>query len=151
MWTYSGDLKVADTGRPPAFETPEQFEAEALKYIEWVKNNPVKKTITASFQGAISYEKVPHSRPMTQYGLAAHMKIGLSTLKDYGAKPEFSAIFKMVTNLMTAWNIDGATCGDMNGNIVSRIEGLSEKQEVVSSMTINNSLDDFYADIESKS
>lgn len=121
---------MADTGRPPAFETPEQFEAEALKYIEWVKNNPVEKTITASFQGNISYEKVPHSRPMTQYGLAAHMKIGLSTLKDYGAKPEFSAIFKMVTNLMTAWNIDGATCGDMNGNIVARIEGLADKQEV---------------------
>lgn len=142
---------MAERGKPRAIESPEQFETMALDYIEWVKNNPVSKTITAAFQGVISYEKVPHSRPMTQYGLAAHMGIGLSTLKDYGAKEDYSAIFKQICAVMTAWNVDGATCGDMNGNIVSRIEGLSEKQEVVSSMTINNSLDDFYADIESKS
>lgn len=121
---------MAERGKPRAIESPEQFETMALDYIEWVKNNPVSKTITAAFQGVISYEKVPHSRPMTQYGLAAHMGIGLSTLKDYGAKEDYSAMFKQICAVMTAWNVDGATCGDMNGNIVSRIEGLADKQEV---------------------
>ena len=36
----------------------------------------------------------------------------------------------------------------MNGGLISRIEGLADKQEVVSNITVNNSLDDFYADIE---
>lgn len=139
---------MAEMGKPRAIESPEQFEELAFGYIEWVKNNPVMKTITASFQGAISYEKVPHARPMTQYGLAAHMGIGLSTLKDYGQRDEYSATFKRVCAIMTAHNIDGASSGDMNGNIVSRIEGLAEKQEVVSNVTVNNSLDDFYADVE---
>lgn len=139
---------MSNTGRPVAIDSPEQFEELALDYIDWVKNNPVMKTITASFQGAISYEKVPHARPMTQYGLAAHMGIGLSTLKDYGAKDSFSAIFKRICAIMTAHNIDGASSGDMNGNIVSRIEGLAEKQEVVSNVTVNNSMNDFYDDIE---
>ena len=135
-------------GRPVVFETAKDFKDAAQTYIEWVKNNPVEKTITAAFQGVISYEKVPHSRPMTQYGLAAHMGIGLSTLKDYSQKPEFSAIFKEIQAIMTAWNIDGATCGDMNGNIIARIEGLADKQEVESKIEINKGLDDFYADID---
>ncbi|UYL86056.1 terminase small subunit [Acinetobacter phage vB_AbaM_BP10] len=142
---------MADFGRPKSFESPEQFQEKAFEYIEWVKNNPVMKTITASFQGSISYEKVPHARPMTQYGLAAHMGVGLSTLKDYGAKDEFSAIFKRICAIMTAHNVDGATSGDMNGNIVSRIEGLAEKQEVVSNVTIGKGLEDFYNDIEAES
>lgn len=120
---------MASVGKPRAIESPEDFERLANEYIEWVKNNPVEKTITTAFQGVISYEKVPHSRPMTQYGLAAHMGVGLSTLKDYGAREEYSAMFKQICAIMTAWNVDGATCGDMNGNIISRIEGLAEKQE----------------------
>lgn len=139
---------MSEFGRPKVIESPEQFEELGLEYIQWVRDNPVMKTITASFQGSISYEKVPHARPMTQYGLAAHMGIGLSTLKDYGAKEDFSAIFKRLCAIMTAHNVDGASSGDMNGNIIARIEGLSEKQEVVSNVTVNNSLDDFYADID---
>lgn len=141
---------MAEHGRPKAIESPEQFEQLALDYIEWVRNNPVEKTITASFQGNISYRKIPHSRPMTQYGLAAHMGIGLSTLKDYGVKDDFSAIFKKICAIMTAHNVDGASSGDMNGNIIARIEGLAEKQEVQSKVTVNNSMNDFYADIESE-
>lgn len=139
---------MAEMGKPRAIESPEQFEELAFSYIDWVKENPVMKTITASFQGEINYLKVPHDRPMTQYGLSAHMGIGLSTLKDYGQRDEYSAIFKRICAIMTSHNIDGASSGDMNGNIVSRIEGLANKQEVVSNVTVNNSLDDFYADIE---
>lgn len=135
-------------GKPRLFGSVEEFEKLAFEYIEWAENNPVEKTITASFQGVINARKIPHARPMTQYGLAAYMGIGLSTLKDYGQREEFSATFKRICAIMTAHNIDGAACGDMNGNIVSRIEGLAEKQEVVSNVTVNNSLDDFYADIE---
>lgn len=142
---------MAEVGKPRAIDSPEDFERLGFEYIQWVKDNPVMKTITASFQGEISYKKVPHSRPMTQYGMAAHMGIGLSTLKDYGQREEYSAMFKRLCAIMTAHNVDGATSGDMSANIVSRIEGLADKQEVVSNITMNNSLDDFYADIESES
>ncbi len=141
---------MAEFGRPKAFESPEQFERLALEYIEWVRKNPVMKTVTASFQGEISYMKVPHERPMTQYGLAAHMGVGLSTLKDYGAKDDYSAIFKRICSIMTAHNVDGASSGDMNGNIISRIEGLADKQEVTNEITVTKGLDDFYADIKAE-
>ena len=117
-------------GRPNLIESPEELEKLANEYMQWVRNNPVMKTITASFQGEISYLKVPHQRPMTQYGLASHLGVGLSTLKDYGTRPEYSAIFRKVTATMTAWNVDGASSGDLNGNIIARIEGLTDKQEV---------------------
>lgn len=123
------EVVVQPAGRPVAFESVEDFEKKTIEYIEWVKSNPVEKTITAAFQGEISYLKVPHSRPMTQHGWASHMGVGLSTLKDYSKKDGFSAIFSRYQALMTAWNIDGATCGDMNGTIIARIEGLADKQE----------------------
>ena len=141
---------MAEVGKPRAIESPEQFEKLALDYIEWVRKNPVMKTVTASFQGEISYMKVPHERPMTQYGLAAHMGIGLSTLKDYGSRDEYSAIFKRICSIMTAHNVDGASSGDMNGNIISRIEGLADKQEVTNEITVTKGLDDFYADIKAE-
>lgn len=131
-------------GKPPSFNSVEEFEERCLSYIEWVKDNPVEKTITAAFQGIINYEKVPTSRPMTQLGLAVHMGVGLSTLKDWGAKEEYSATFQYICALMTSWNIDGATCGDMSGNIVSRIEGLAEKQVVENNVTVQKGLSDFY-------
>ena len=64
-------------GKPRAIDSPDDFKEMALDYINWVKDNPIEKTITASFQGVISYDKVPHMRGMTQFGLAAHMGIGL--------------------------------------------------------------------------
>lgn len=117
-------------GRPVAIESPEQFEKLTKEYIEWVKSNPVQKTVTASFQGVISYEKIPHSRPMTQYGWAAHLGVSLATLKNYGKMEGFLAIFQEYQAYMTAWNIDGATCGDLNGSIIARIEGLADKQDL---------------------
>ena len=138
-------------GRNRLIDSPETFKELTQEYFDWVKVNPVMKTITASFQGEISYLKVPHQRPMTQYGLAAHIGVGLSTLKDYGARDGFSAIFKKVTSKMTSWNVDGASSGDLNGNIIARIEGLTDKQEISNSVTIGKDLNDFYADTKAES
>lgn len=116
-------------GRPRVIESVEDFEVRTKQYIEWVKSNPVEKTITASFQGEISYKKVPHCRPMTQYGWASFLGVGLSTLKDYSKRTDYSAIFEFFQSCMTSWNIDGATSGDLSATIVTRLEGLAEKQE----------------------
>lgn len=117
-------------GRPVAFETPEEFERKCNDYIQWVKDNPVQKTITAAFQGVISHEKVPHTRGMTQFGLAAHLGIGLSTLKDYGQKDGFSAIFNKIMTFIKAWNADLALTGEINQALVARLDGHVEKQDI---------------------
>lgn len=120
---------MSNVGRPRVIESVEDFEIRTKQYIEWVKSNPVDKTITTAFQGEINYKKVPHCRPMTQYGWASFLGVGLSTLKDYSKRPEYSAIFEYFQSSMTAWNIDGATSGDLNATIVARIEGLADKKE----------------------
>ena len=88
---------------------------------------------------------------MTQYGWAAHLGVSLATLKNYGKMEGFLAIFQEYQAYMTAWNIDGATCGDLNGSIIARIEGLADKQQVESTVTIGKDLNDFYADQEAES
>lgn len=117
-------------GRPVAIETPEDFERKAMDYIQWVKNNPVMKTVTAAFQGVISYEKVPHTRGMTQFGLAAHMGIGLRTLHDYKKKPDFSHIYDEVMTIIKSWNADLALTGEINQALVARLDGHIEKQDI---------------------
>ena len=121
---------MSKMGRPVAIETPEEFESKAMDYIQWVKDNPVMKTITASFQGEITYEKVPHTRGMTQFGLAAHMGIGVSTLKDYGKKDGFSAIYKKVDTIIKSWNADLAMTGEINQALVARLDGHVDSQDI---------------------
>lgn len=123
---------MAERGKPRAIDSPEDFEALAFEYIEWVKSNPIHKTITASFQGEISFKKVPHMRGMTQFGLASHMGIGLSTLKDYGNREEYSAIYGRVDTIMKSWNLDGSMSGDLNASLVARIDGHADKQDITS-------------------
>ena len=116
-------------GRPPSFTDPEAFKEKCLEYIEWVKNNPVEKTITASFQGVITHKKVPHMRGMTQFGLATYLGVGITTLKNYGKHPEFMSIFEGIDAMMKAWNLDGAMSGDLNVTLVARIDGHADKTE----------------------
>jgi len=39
-----------EVGKPRLIESPDDFKEMALDYINWVKDNPIEKTITASFQ-----------------------------------------------------------------------------------------------------
>ena len=121
---------MAAMGRPVAFETPEEFERKAMDYIQWVKNNPIMKTVTAAFQGVISYEKVPHTRGMTQFGLAAHMGVGLRTLHDYKKKPDFSHIYDEVMTIIKSWNADLALTGEINQALVARLDGHVDAQDI---------------------
>ena len=121
---------MSKMGRPVAIETPEEFESKAMDYIQWVKDNPVLKTITAAFQGEITYEKVPHTRGMTQFGLAAHMGIGLRTLHDYKKKSEFSHIYDEVMTIIKSWNADLAFTGEINQALVARLDGHVDSRDI---------------------
>lgn len=121
-----------EVGKPRVIDSPADFEEMAFDYINWVKSNPMMKTVTAAFQGEISYRKVPHMRGMTQFGLASHMGVGLSTLKDYGQRSEYSAIYGEVDAIMKSWNLDGALSGDLNHALVARIDGHADKQDITS-------------------
>ena len=138
-------MTVNKGGRPRAFDSVEEFEKGCKGYIQWVKDNPQKKTITAHFQGEIIDRRVDFLRPMTMWGLASHLGIATSTLQDYGSQDGFQIIYRETKAIMTAWNVDGATSGDFNQAIIARIEGLAEKQQVENTITVN-SLDDFYQD-----
>lgn len=138
-------------GRNRLIDNPEEFEKKALDYMQWVKDNPVMKTITASFQGEISYLKVPHTRGATQFGLARHLGIGLTTLKDYAARPEFSTICKYVDTAIKAWNADLALTGEISQSLVARLDGHVDKQEVSNTVTVGKDLNDFYADTKAES
>ena len=138
-------------GRNRLIDSPETFKELTQEYFDWVKANPVMKTITASFQGEISYLKVPHTRGMTQFGLAAHMGIGLTTLKDYAARPEFSTIYGDAMTYIKHCNADLAMTGEINASLVARLDGHVDKQEISNSVTIGKDLDDFYADTKAES
>ena len=119
-------------GRNRLIDSPETFKELTQEYFDWVKANPVMKTVTASFQGEISYLKVPHTRGMTQFGLAAHMGIGLRTLQDYGSRDEFSRIYNDAMTYIKHWNADLAMTGEINASLVARLDGHVDKQDLTS-------------------
>jgi len=119
-------------GRNRLIDSPETFEELAKEYFKWAKENPVMKTITASFQGEISYLKVPHTRGLTQFGLASHMGIGLRTLQDYGSREEFSRIYDNVMTHIKHYNADLAMTGEVNASLVARLDGHVDKQDLTS-------------------
>ena len=119
-------------GRNRLIDSPETFKELTQEYFDWVKANPVMKTITASFQGEISYLKVPHTRGATQFGLARHMGIGLRTLQDYGSRPEFSRIYDDAMTSIKAWNADLALTGEINQSLVARLDNHVDKQDLTS-------------------
>ncbi len=67
-------LGITDTGRPPVFETPDQFEAKAKEYIKL---------------------SIEHSEKITITGLALFMGFeSRQSLFDYGKKQDFSYVVK---------------------------------------------------------
>ena len=58
------------------------------------------------------------------------MGIGVSTLKDYGKKDEFSAIYKKVDTIIKAWNADLALTGEINHALVARLDGHVDSQDI---------------------
>jgi len=120
------------SGRQKLFESPDHFLNEANKYFEYCDNNTkwVKKDFIRSGELAGQIIDLEIPTPYTIEGLCTFLGITYQTFLNYESlesHKEFFEVFTYVRQKIKNQQLSGATSGIFNANIVSRINGLTEK------------------------
>lgn len=123
-------------GRPKAFKSPKELLSYFIKYKAHNKDNPRKETIFHQKTGkAVVIDK---QRPLTWQGFEKYLnKHGvIANLSNYKANSrnqysEYSIVLRACTIDIEEDQLSGAIVGTWQHNIVARINGLVDKQEMV--------------------
>ena len=108
--------------------TPEELLACAEACLKWCKENPL---IEIDYRGKdLERIELPKLRATTLYRFFVFAEISRTTFETYEKLQAYSAITTRIRNMFTANNVEGAAGGFLNPNIIARIEGLSERQEL---------------------
>lgn len=112
-------------GRDKLFSTPEILWEEAIKYFEWCEENPLTQQNWVGKDGdEVSKELM---RPFTLSGLCVFLDCGEQTLRDYGARQDFSEVYTRIEQIIRTQKFEGAAVGLFNANIIARDLGLVDK------------------------
>lgn len=136
-------------GRDRLFETPQLLLDAAFEYFQWCDDNPwksvetIQKGIRAGENGPKGMveetSKVkPIARPYTIEGLTLYVNATLSWWRQFkrNLKPEennidkdFLTVIEEIEQIIYQNQLEGATIGTFNANIVARKLGLVDKTE----------------------
>lgn len=122
--------KHDSVGNPRTFATPADLYREFEKYVKWVDDNPWQKIEANKSTGKLI--KIPTQRPYTLVGFAVFCGCHRDTIHSYGDKeqyPEYSDIYKLITETFYAQKFEGAAVGAFNPHIIARDLGLKDKHE----------------------
>lgn len=110
--------------------TPETLVEEFLNYIEWIESNPLYKTELVKYKEHHELVEVPVKRPYSTVGFCLYAGITFSTFLVYEKNPDFVEATAYVRKTVESQQIEGASSGFFNANIVARLNGLVDKKEV---------------------
>lgn len=120
----------SNAGRPRVFVTPDDLYQEFLRYVEFQKANPIPKT---HFVGKDGEERIEFiQRPITWLGFEGYLAQNnlLKDLRIYEKLEEFSPTVSQAKAFCKWHNVDLASAGQLKENIIARIEGINETQNV---------------------
>ena len=116
---------------------PEELWDEAVKYFQWVEDNPLYEAVT--IQRGITIEdeegnkkieyfaKAPKMRAMTIKAFCLFADITHTTWDNYKANKDFVAIVTRIEDIIYSQKFEGASASLLNHNIIARELGLAEK------------------------
>lgn len=120
--------------------TPEEFELAWQQYFEWSDSNPwYKNEAVKSGDRAGQIIAVPTVRPYTELGFCVFHDLGEKYLTELGHTlqgredkkcKELSNILARARAKCYNQKFEGAAVGAFNANIIARVLGLTDKQEV---------------------
>ena len=123
---------------PKKYFTPQDFLADAVRYFEWVDENPLQEELVFHARGLITRSQVDKMRPYTKQGLATFLGIPVSRLDSYKSRQEegWAEAVEMIEQVIYEQKFSGAAAGLLNASIISRDLGLAEKTEVTGKTTV---------------
>lgn len=128
-----GEQKImkAKIGRPLHFPTTDALIETFEAYKAWAKENPwCKEDFIKSGPNAGEKVYLTTERPLTEVEFAVFCGMSLSGLQEYTNREPFSGIYRAIKAEMSSQRISGGLANAYNGNLVARIDGLTEKTEV---------------------
>jgi DNA-packaging protein gp3 len=119
-------------GRDKLFATPELLWEAACEYFAYCDKNPWKVVKDKTKGKNKEKEESPTQCPYTLTGLMAYLDVSKSFWNDFkkGGHEDFSVVITRIENIIESQQLEGAIVGAFNANIVSRINGLADKQEI---------------------
>ena len=117
------------SGRHPEY-TPEALLERANEYFEWVEQNPFKEEVIFHAQGVITKDFVTKKRPLTLEGFCIYANIVKKTFWTYERTQDFIQVTSYIRETIENQQLELASAGFLNPNIIARKLGLSDKSEV---------------------
>jgi hypothetical protein len=97
---------------------------------EYVERCVTEKLYEIDFIGKDATEiERPKMIVMSIFGLCHHLGIAKSTWDNWKKDKKYLAVLSRIETTMTAYNIEGASAGFLQQNIIARIEGIKDKNE----------------------
>lgn len=132
-------------GRDKIFGDAALLWSEAILYFDWCDRHPWMRAELVKYQGTSEEAEVPLGRPYTMDGLTVYLgvsaayfraaKANLRAKEDKGkATAEDLDILEAIERIeQTVRNqqIEGASVGVFNANLISRINGIADNQNVI--------------------
>lgn len=127
-------------GRPPRYQRAEELWKKFEDYATWVKNTPIqasialqgKKTAGTMEKGQQGTHHV--TRPLTLDGFKVFAHISdwpmFKRTKKYQTK-DFLVVIRAIEDIIRDNQVSGAMANVFNSNLVARLNGISDKQEVM--------------------
>lgn len=118
-------------GRPRRIKSPEEMEDLFIEYKTWASQNPwIKKDFVKSGEYAGQIIDLPIERALTEWGFAVYIGLARSHLIEYGKRPEFRDTYSRIKDEMTEQRVSGGLACVYNANLVARIDGITEKNDL---------------------
>ena len=127
-------------GREKKF-SPDELYAKAIEYFNWVIDNPIE-ILDPNDKSKHTYK----IRPMSKKGFCIFIGLASSNYFDYHKDNAYRYIIHAINDVIAVQQTEMASIGEFKENIIARMQGLAEKQEVqqtvVKYMNVSKQFDD---------
>ena len=110
--------------------TPDLLWEEAVKYFDWVEENPLLEEKGFAFQGVVTKESFTKMRAMTLKAFQLFADISHQTWSNYTKNKDFIEVTTRIENIVYSQKFEGAAADLLNPNIIARDLGLKDNQNV---------------------
>lgn len=126
-------------GREKLFATPQLLWEAAVEYFEWCEDTPLKEEKVFNYQGDIVRADISKMRAMTLSGLCFYLGCNEAYFRTFKAQlpkgeEDFNTVISEIESVIYNQKFQGAAADLLNANIIARDLGLSDKQEIQSTV-----------------
>ncbi len=121
--------------------TPDELHDKAIEYFGWVIKNPIQ--IIDPTGGESHTYKI---RPMSKKGFCVFIGLASKNYFEWHKDQDYRNIIHAINDVIAIQQTEMATIGEFKENIIARMQGLAEKQEiqqkVIKYMNVSKQFDD---------